>query len=80
MSKFNKWQKGAMVALPLAIMLNPLTIMIYIDYVVKVLEVISGIAILYLMGFMLYKILKPETVTLPKKSAKTQKAGKYIET
>ena len=77
MTRFNKYQKLAMVSLPLAIMLNPMTIQIYLDYVVYVLEFIGGVATVYLIVFLLYKVLKPEPVNIPKGKTKT---SKFIET
>ena len=78
--RFNKYQLGAMIALPLAIMLNPMVIAIYLDYVTLVLEVIGMACVVYLCGFLLVKVLKPEPVKIPGKGATTLKAGKLIET
>lgn len=78
MTRFSKWQKLAMVCLPLAIMLNPLTVQIYLEYVIWFLNGVSILATGYLLGFMLYKVLKPEKVNIPPKGKKT-KAQKYID-
>lgn len=70
-TRFTKWQLIAMVALPMAIMLNPLTIQIYLDQVVYVLEGVSFLAGAYFVGFALYKMLKPERTALPKVGKKS---------
>lgn len=80
MIRFNKWQKLAMVSLPLAIMLNPLTIQIYLELILDIFTVVSVVSAGYLAGFLLYKVLKPETIRVPAKGQKTEKAGEFLTT
>lgn len=77
--RFSRWQVGAMVALPVAIILNPLTLEIYLDVVKQVLEGISFVAAAYFVAFALYKVLKPEQTHIPKKTDKTSKGGQKYE-
>ena len=77
--RFNKYQLGAMIALPLAMMLNPMVIAIYIDYVTLVLEVIGMACVVYLCGFLLVKVLKPEPVQIPVKTSKNKRDGMKYE-
>lgn len=80
-TRFTKWQIGGMVALPLAIMLNPVVIEIYIEFVKQILEGISFIAGAYFVCFALYKMLKPEKPHLPKVGKAGGKDGlKYVAT
>lgn len=76
---FSKYQVGAMVSIPLAVMLNPLTVEIYLDVVKQVLEGVSFLAIAYLVVFILVKVLKPEPVKLPSvgKVSKGKSGMKY---
>ncbi len=72
MIRFNKGQKIAMVALPLAILFNPLTVEIYFDYFKMAFFVISLVSTAYVVGFMLYHMLwvKRERVHIPAKPRK----------
>lgn len=70
-TRFSKWQLIAMVSLPIAVILNPLTINIYLDKVVLVLEGVSFVAGAYFVAFALVKMLMPERPRLPKVGGKS---------
>jgi hypothetical protein len=77
MARFNKYQIITMIALVTAGLFNPLSYEILKDYIELVFTTISLIAAAWCVGFLLYKVLKPEVVnTTPKKTKKTEK---YIE-
>lgn len=76
---FSKYQVGAMVALPVAIMLNPLTLEIYLDLVKLVLEVISFIAGAYFVGYTLVRLFTPQQPRLPAKGKGHSKDGMKYE-
>ena len=77
---FNRYQKFVWVALPLGIMLNPMTIQIYLEYVIYVLEGVGFICIGYVLVFMLWAAFRPQAVHIPSKTDKTAKAGKFVTT
>ncbi len=78
MKRFNIYQKLAWVALPMAIMLNPVTVNIYLDFIKEVFMWVSLVAMVYISVFLLYSVLKPEQLHIPSKKAKTNKQ-KYLE-
>ena len=77
MTRFSKWQIAAMIALPLAITTNPLTVEIFLEWYKWLFTSISIITTAYLFGFLLYKVLKPEKINIPKKGK--NKPQKYID-
>ncbi len=77
MTRFTKAQKAMMVAVPVAITTNPLTIEIFWEWYKWLFTGLSLIATAYAIGFMLYCMFKPEKVNIPKKPKKSQQ--KYID-
>lgn len=77
---FSKWQKLMMVAMPLAITTNPLTIEIFLEWYKWLFTGISAVAVLYIVIFTLYMCFKPTEVKVPAKSKKSKvKASQYID-
>ncbi len=77
MTRFSKWQIAAMAALPLALTTNPLTVEIFWQYYEWAFTGISVLATAYLLGFLMYKVLKPEKVNIPSKPKKSK--PKFID-
>lgn len=78
--RFNKSQKLMMLAIPLAITTNPLTVEIFIDWYKWLLAGVSWIASAYILGFMLYNMFKPQPNNIPSKSKKhSVKSKEYID-
>lgn len=68
--KFNKWQYLWVVSGILALMLNPLTVQVFLEYI---LWVFTGLSILfgtYFCIFALYAAFSMHRVNIPKKSKK----------
>jgi hypothetical protein len=69
--RFNNYQKLAMVSGPLALMLNPLTVQVFLEYILWVFTGISMVCGAYFCGFLLYRGFKVDAVKIPKKAKKT---------
>lgn len=81
MIRFSKWQIMAMVALPLAITTNPMLVEIFWEWYKLLFTGIFIVTTVYLAAFLLYKVLKPEKIAIPKKSKKqVVKTSQYKET
>lgn len=81
MTNFTKYQKITMAALVGAILFNPMAIEILNEYFKIAYTVISVACTVWVLGFLLYKVLKPEQVKVPKKTKKQHvKPSAYIET
>lgn len=78
MVKFSKIQFITMGALVAAGIFNPMSYEILKDYIEIFFNVIAGVSTLWVLGFLLWKVLRPEQVTIPKKAKKT--TPKFIET
>ena len=80
MVRFNKWQKIMMVAMPLAITMNPLTVEIFLDWYKLLFTGISVLAVTYIVLFTLYSVFKPQPVNIPKKGKKSVvKSKEYLD-
>jgi len=78
--RFSKAQIGMMVALPVAITMNPLTVEIFIEYIKWGFAGLSAIAATYIVGFTLYQCFRPQSVKVPSKTKKQQvKPSQYLE-
>jgi hypothetical protein len=71
--RFNNWQKGMMVAMPVAITMNPLTVEVFIEYIKWGFAAMSAIAVVYIVGFTLYQCFRPTEVKIPKDDGKSKK-------
>lgn len=77
MTHFTKTQKITMVALITFGVFNPMSYQILKDYIELVFNGIAILSIIWVLGFLLYKVLKPENVNIPKEAKNT--TPKYIE-
>lgn len=78
--KFTKVQLITMLALILALFFNPMSYEILKDYIEWGFNIIAILATAWVLGFLLYKVLKPEKVNLPKKTKKSVvKSKEYID-
>jgi len=77
MVRFNKLQLITMVAIILAMLFNPGSYQILKDYIEIFFNVIAGVSTLWVLGFLLWKVLRPEQVNIPKKAKKT--TPKYLD-
>jgi hypothetical protein len=78
MARFNKYQVITMIALILALFFNPMAYQVLKDYIEMFFTGISVVATLWVIGYLLKKVLTPEQVNIPKKAKKT--TPKFIET
>lgn len=69
--KFSKLQLITMGALILALLFNPMSYQILKDYIEVFFNVIAGVSTVWVLGFLLWKVLRPEQVNIPKKAKKT---------
>lgn len=76
---FSKAQIGMMVAVPVVIVCNPLTVEIFIDYIKWGLAGVSAVAALYVIGFVGYCVFRPQPVKVPTKNKKTEKLPKQLQ-
>ena len=72
MVRFNKTQLVTMVAIILAMLFNPGSYQILKDYIEIFFNVIAGVSTLWIIGFLMWKVLRPEQVNIPKKKKKSQ--------
>jgi hypothetical protein len=80
MVRFTKAQKLMMVAMPLALTTNPLTIEIFLEWYKWLFTGISAVCVVYIVGFTLYMCFKPTEVKVPTKTKKSKvKASQYID-
>jgi hypothetical protein len=80
MVRFTKWQKLMMIAMPIAITTNPLTIEIFLEWYKWLFTGVSAVCALYIVGFTLYMCFKPTPVNIPSKVKKSKvKTGEYLQ-
>lgn len=79
MTRFTKVQKVTMVALIVALLLNPLSFEVLLEYFRMASTGLSLLATAWVVGFLGYKVFRPERVNIPKKSTK-KSTTKFIET
>lgn len=77
--RFNKYQVGMMIAVPVAITTNPLTIEIFLEWYKWAFAGISAVCVIYIIGFMLYSMFKPDKPNIPSKKTKKKSTQKYID-
>jgi len=77
--RFSKAQIGMMVALPVAITMNPLTIEIFLDYIKWGFAGLSAIAVTYIILFTLYMCFKPQQNNIPDSTKKDKKLPKQMQ-
>lgn len=78
-NNFTKIQKLTMLALVLALLFNPMVVEILQDYFKWAYTGISVLCTIWVLGFLLYKVFKPEQVTIPKKNKKSVvKSKEYL--
>lgn len=77
LNKKNKITIGAVIGMGL---LNPFTQAVLHDQLQLVLTYVSIACAIWVAGYLVYSVTRPEVVNIPKKGAKTLKAGKLIET
>lgn len=81
MTQFTKYQKITMAALVGALLFNPMVIEILDQYFKIAYTALSVACTVWVLSFLLYKVLKPEQVKVPKKTKKQHvKSSDYIET
>lgn len=67
-------------ALILALLFNPMSYQILKDYIEVFFNVIAGVSTVWVLGFLLYKVLKPERVNVKPKTKKQKvKTSQYID-
>ena len=59
---------------------NPMSVAVLRDYFEWFYTGVFVLCSVWVVGFLLKKVLTPERVNIPTKSSKTKKAGKLIET
>ena len=80
MTNFTNTQKVTMTAIVLALLFNPMTVQVLDNYFKWAYTGISLVATAWVIGFLLYKVLKPEQVKIPKKGKKNVvKSKEYID-
>lgn len=77
MPRFNRYQIITMVALVCALLFNPMSVEILDDYFKWAYTIISLVCTMWVLGYLLKKVLTPEKVNIPKKAKKT--TPKFIE-
>ena len=78
--KFSKIQLVTMLALVGALLFNPMVVEILDDYFKMAYTVISIVCTVWVLGYLLKKVLTPEKVNIPKKSKKQKVSSKeYLE-
>lgn len=80
MINFNKIQRITIIAIVLALLFNPFVVAVLEQYFEMAYTGISVVSTMWVAGYLLVKVLTPQKVNVPKKSAKTAKAGKFIAT
>lgn len=79
MTRFTKYQLITMGALVGMLLFNPLVVEVFEEYFKLVYTGISLVCTVWVVVFLLYKVMKPEKVNYtPKKKSKSQ--PKFIET
>lgn len=79
-TNFSKYQKVTMFALVGAILFNPMAVQILDEYFKTGYTVISIACTVWVLGYLLKKVLTPEKVNLPKKSKKSVvKSSEYLD-
>lgn len=77
---FGKGQKITILAIIFTLMFNPMSVEILEEYFKLAYTGMFLMSALWVIGYLLKKVLTPEKVNIPKKNTKTLKAGKLIET
>ena len=77
---FSKGQKVTIVAIICGLLFNPMSVEILEQYFKLAYTGISVVSTVWVVGYLLKKVLTPEKINIPKKSAKVQKVGKLIAT
>lgn len=61
-------------------LLNPFSVEVLDEYFKLFYTGVFLACAVWIVGFLLVKVLRPEPINIPKKSAKTERAGKLIAT
>lgn len=61
-------------------LLNPFSVEVLDEYFKLFYTGVFLACAVWIAGFLLYKVLRPEQVHIPSKNAKTTKAGKFVTT
>lgn len=77
--RFNKKQIATMASLVAMGLFNPLAVEVLEDYFKMVYTAIFFGASFWVVYYLLKTVLTPEPVNIPEKTAKTKKAGKFID-
>lgn len=78
-TNFNKWQKTTIIALIGFGLFNPFAVEVLDRWFKLAYTIFFVVCATWLMGFILFKSLKPDRINIPTKSKKT-KAQNYITT
>jgi small neutral amino acid transporter SnatA (MarC family) len=79
MTRFTRVQKVTMAALIIALLFNPLSFEVLLEYFRWSTTALSIAASAWVIGFLLYKVFRPEKVNTKKNKKQQVKATEYLE-
>lgn len=77
--KISKKNKLTMVAIIGLGLFNPFTVAVLDEYFRLAYTAITVVSAVWLMGYVVYSVTRPEAVNIPKKAKKTKKDGMVYE-